>query len=234
MMGFSLIHVYFGFLAFGLGYAVIVFMMGNLTGDHDGSGVDDVGDGDLDFHADGDSHMPMDFHAEHDGVVSDADHGSGHHGGLSPFSPLMLATFGTLFGGLGFISLGVINLIPVIPQSIADILSLFVSLALAIVLSSYFSYFLVKIFVSSETSSNVRSAKLIGREGETTMSFAAGKLGEISYQFGGSCQTGMARLADGIERVERGQRVRIEGLNDNVLLVRPVEKLAHEELELTS
>ena len=237
-MEFSLIHVYFGFLTFGLGYALIVFLMGNLGGDHDGSSADgggdlDVGHGDVGVHTDGGHNMALDFHAEHDEISHDTADGDTHHGGLSPLSPLMLATLGTLFGGLGFVSLGVLKFIPVIPQSIADVVSIFVSLALAVILSSYFSYFLVKLFVGSETSTNVRSASLIGREGQTTLGFAAGKMGEISYYLGGSSQTNMAQLVEGVEQVKKGQRVEIVSMSDNILFVRPLENETIEEIDMT-
>jgi membrane protein implicated in regulation of membrane protease activity len=205
MLGLELFHIYLGFLVFGVGYAFVGNFLGALTGDGDGS------DGGGDF--------------DHDAGVG--DHG-GHDGGgdvLSPFSPLMLATFATLFGGLGFISLGILGLIPIVPSSVAGIVSVLVSASLAIVLSSYFSYFLVKLFVKTETSSCISTAKLIGREAEVTLNLEPGKLGEVTYFHGGSRQVNMAKLVEGAASAKRGQIVEIVSINENVMWVRPAEEV---------
>ena len=139
------------------------------------------------------------------------------------FSPLMVATFATAFGGLGLVTLGLFRSLQVIPAGLTNIVSILIASALALVLSSYFSYFLVKVFVKSETSSNVSTSKLIGREAEATLDLEPGKVGEVAYLHGGSRNTGMARLVDGAPPVKRGQTVEIVSISENVLWVKPAE-----------
>ena len=213
MMGFELFHVYLGFLVIGLGYAVIISLLGSIGGDgdsdsggHDGGGYDHGGDAD----------------------ASGAHGGDGHgssHDGMSPFSPPMIATFSTLFGGLGFITLGIFKIVEFVPVFVSSIVSFLISGSLAVILSSYFSYFLVKLFVKTETSSNISSSKLIGREAEVLLELEPGKLGEVAYFHGGSRQTNMARLIDGAPPVKRGKMVEIISMSENVMWVKPVEEI---------
>ncbi|MBF0501333.1 MAG: hypothetical protein HQM09_14430, partial [Candidatus Riflebacteria bacterium] len=134
MTGFELYHLYIGCLVFGVGYAVVVAMLGAVGG-HDGGGGHDFG-----VH-----------HADSGG---DAGHVSGGPGaasdpGMSMFSPLMMATFATVFGGLGLITLGLFGTLRIVPASVASIVSLLIAISLAFVLSSYFSFFLVRVFVKT-------------------------------------------------------------------------------------
>jgi len=212
MFGIELFHIYLACLVFGVGYAIVVSLLGAMGGsDHDGSGGMDHG-GDLhagDVHADG-----HDFHGD-----------SGHAGtdaGLPMFSPLMIATFATIFGGLGFMTLGLFGILKIIPDSVSGVVSVLVSASLGIVLSSYFSFFLMKIFIKSETSSNISTAKLVGREAEVTVAIEPGHVGEIAYLHAGSRQTTSARLAEGSPGVKKGDPVEIVSVNDNCYLVRAI------------
>lgn len=215
MFGFELFHLYLGFLVMGVGYAVIISLLGSLGGDSD-HGMDGH-DGGCDHGA----HMDSDGGGHVDGH-HDAPHSAD---GLSPFSPLMLATFSTLFGGLGFITLGIFGLVKIVPASIANIVSCLISASLAVVFSSYFSYFLVKLFIKTETSSNISSARLIGREAEVILDLEPGKLGEVAYFHGGSRQTNMAKLVDGVNPVKKGKMVEIVSINENVMWVKPAMEI---------
>ena len=215
-MVFTLFHLYLVCLVLGVGYAVLMALMGSIGGDHGGhsgdaghAGCGHDGGGDLSAHGD----------AGHTDGSTGHDSGSG----LSPFSPLMLATFATLFGGLGFISLGLFKIVPVIPEAIRDVVSLLVSGSLAMVMASYFSFFLVRLFVKTETSSNISTSRLIGREAEASMDIDLEKMGEITYLHGGSRQNNMARLAEGCLAIKKGQQVEIVAIVDNVMMVKPLE-----------
>lgn len=211
MMTFSLSHLYLACLIFGVGYAVLMTFLSGMGGDQDGSGAD--GDASGADAVDGGGHDA--------GHADSAD--AGHSSGLSPFSPLMIATFATLFGGLGFISLGVLNGLKIIPEGLTNIVSVIVSGSLALVLASYFSFFLVRIFVKSETASNIATSRLIGREAEAALDLEPGKIGEIVYLHGGSRQNNMARLADGFQTVKKGKMVEIVSIQENVMVVKPWE-----------
>lgn len=207
MAGFELFHLYIGCLVFGVGYSVITFLLGSLGG-HDGGGGHDVGH-DV-GHGDAGGH-------------GDSGPEAGPQSGLSVFSPLMVATFATVFGGLGLITLGLFGSLQVVPAGLANIVSMLVASSLALVLSSYFSYFLVKVFVKSETSSNVSTSKLIGREAEAMLDLEPGKIGEIAYIHGGSRTTGMARLVEGSAPIKRGGTVEIVSISENIHWVKPAD-----------
>lgn len=214
MMGLGLVHIYGGFLLFGVGYAVLVTLLGNLGGDHGGDASGDGGDFDVGHD------VAHDVGGSDD--VGHGDTGSGHSG-LSPFSPLMIATFATLFGGLGFITLGVFGSIPLMPQVVSNGVSVIISAALAVILSSYFSFFLVKLFVKTETGGMISTSRLIGCEAEASMDIEPGKIGEVTYLHGGSRQNGMAMLVDGVRSVRKGQCVEIVSIKESIMYVKPAE-----------
>lgn len=214
MMGLGLVHIYGGFLLFGVGYAVMVTLLGNIGGDHGGDAPGDGGD------------IDVGHDIAHDvGGGNEAGHGDAGDGdvGLSPFSPLMIATFATLFGGLGFITLGIFGSIPLMPQVVSNGVSVIISAALAVILSSYFSFFLVKLFVKTETGGMTSTSRLIGCEAEASLDMTPGKIGEITYLHGGSRQNGMAMLVEGAQPVKKGQLVEIVSINESIMYVKPVE-----------
>ncbi len=213
MMGLGLVHIYGAFLLFGVGYAILVTLLGNLGGDHGGDAPGDAGDFDV-------GHDVGGGHDAAHGDTGDTGEGSA---GLSPFSPLMIATFATLFGGLGFITLGIFGSIPLMPQIVSNGVSVIISAALAIILSSYFSFFLVKLFVKTETGGLTSTSRLIGCEAETSLDMAPGKMGEITYLHGGSRQNGMAMLIEGSQPVKKGQCVEIVSIKESIMYVKPVE-----------
>jgi len=155
--------------------------------------------------------------------TTDGEAGHGVDAGLSPFSPLMVATFSTLFGGLGFITLGIFGSIPLMPQVVSNGVSILVSAALAVILSSYFSFFLVKLFVKTETGAMDSTSHLLGCEAEASLDMVPGKIGEVTYLHGGSRQNGMAMLAEGAKPVKKGQCVEIVSIQENIMYVKPVE-----------
>ncbi len=213
MMGLGLVHIYGAFLLFGVGYAILVTLLGNLGGDHGGDAPGDAGDFDV-------GHDVGGGHDAAHGDTGDTGEGSA---GLSPFSPLMIATFATLFGGLGFITLGIFGSIPLMPQIVSNGVSVIISAALAVILSSYFSFFLVKLFVKTETGGMTSTSRLIGCEAEASLDIVPGKMGEITYLHGGSRQNGMAMLVEGSQPVKRGQCVEIVAIRESVMYVKPVE-----------
>jgi membrane protein implicated in regulation of membrane protease activity len=220
MFGFELVHIYAGCLLFGLGYALIAVLLGQMGGDHGGGDAGGDGVDGVDVGHAGDAGDAGG--GGHDGHGSE----SGGEGGLSPFSPLMLATFATLFGGLGLVATGLFQVIPIVPANVAGVVGMFAAAALSVVLSSYLSFFLVRLFVKSETSSNISSAKLIGREAEVSLEIEPGRTGEVTYLVAGSRQSSMARLAEGVAAtIKSGQVVEIVSIVDHVMLVKPAEKI---------
>ncbi|MBF0408629.1 MAG: hypothetical protein HQM10_14865 [Candidatus Riflebacteria bacterium] len=212
--GIGVFHVYLGCLTFGLGYAVIVTLLGSLGGsDHHGG--DASGDDVSDFSG----HHFDSSDADHAGHDSDG----GDHG-MSPFSPLMIATFATLFGGLGLIMLGLFGIFKFVPTTFSGIASIVLSAPLAIVFTSYFSLLLVKLFVKTETTTSISSNRMIGNEVEATLDIEPGKTGEVTYLMGGSHQTAMARLIDGAASIKKGCMAEVVSISQNIFWVKPADK----------
>ncbi|MBF0544894.1 MAG: NfeD family protein [Candidatus Riflebacteria bacterium] len=213
--GFGIFHIYLGCITFGLGYALIATLLGSLGGDAGGHGG-----------LDGSEHL-SDFHVDsgHGGAADSHGEGGNHGTGMSPFSPLMIATFLTLFGGLGMVLLGLFGIFKFVPVAFASSVSAILSAPLAVVMTSYFSFFLVKLFINTETTTSISTNKLIGREAEATLDIETDKVGEVQYLMGGSIQTSSARLAEGSPSIKKGDVVEIVAISQNIFWVKPAQKM---------
>jgi membrane protein implicated in regulation of membrane protease activity len=131
-------------------------------------------------------------------VGGGAGHGDAAHGGsmdgtvhFSPMSPVVLAMFIATFGGAGIIFKKVLAL----PLAAHIPLALVSALGVA---AAVFTIF-YKVFAITQSSSEARSAEVIGMEAEVTVSIPNGGLGEIAYTIAGSRYTNPARTGDGKE-----------------------------------
>lgn len=121
--------------------------------------------------------------------------------GELPFlSPTVIATFLTVFGGIGYMLLHLTDW-PVFP--IAG-LSLLAGLAVSSIV-----LFLIVIPLHSAQKGTALSAKdMIGYEAEVITAIGEGRLGEIVYQQGGTRLNAPAKAADG-RAIPQGTNVRI-------------------------
>jgi len=121
--------------------------------------------------------------------------------GVSVFSPTILATFITAFGGFGLIFS---QFAPTRPT----IISAPLSLGCAVVVAGCLYKFLIMLFSHTQSSSESRIAKVVGIEANVISPIMENGVGEIAYVVGGSRYTAPARAENG-KAAASGQTVKI-------------------------
>lgn len=132
---------------------------------------------------------------------------------VSPLSPITIATFITTFGGLGALSLQLLDIDPR--------WSLLIAGAGAMVLAGVVYVFYSQFLIRSQASSEVRRGELIGYHAEVTIPIGEGTTGKVSYTTKAGRMSSMARTADG-SAIPRGELVEIVRVVGNQVLVRPL------------
>jgi membrane protein implicated in regulation of membrane protease activity len=197
--------VYFFLFILGVGYALVAAVLGGLSHvDVPGIDIDIPG---VDLHpGEPDIHLELPFH--HD-ISHDVDHPDV---GLSPLSPIIIATFITTFGGTGLISNIVIPSLPM--------LGLAISTASGLGLSILMFLFYTRVLMAAQSSSEVRAGELVGMFAETTTPIPKGQVGEVTLVARGARARFPARSADG-QTIPRGVKVEIMEESGNIVLVQP-------------
>ena len=199
--------VYFFLFALGVGYAIIAAVMGGLSHvDLPGVDIDIPG---IDLHP-GEADIHLDIPFVHD-ISHDVDH---PEVGLSPISPITIATFITTFGGVGLI---VNNL-----TSLSPVLGLLISTASGLALSSALFLLFARVLMATQGSTAVQIGELAGQAGEVTAPIPEGKVGEVVFVARGTRMRSPARSADG-RAIPRGTMVEIMEEAGNVVIVRVKE-----------
>jgi hypothetical protein len=226
----------------GLVFTVISFILSGVLGGHDAAhgeagaaadvdvgdvdvGVGDVDVGDIDV---GDVDVgSVDVGVDHDiDMGHDFDHslaeagGDGHvevgvgdsFPGLSPWSPSVICSFLTTFGGAGYISL--------VAVGIGAPVSIVVGAVAATVGAGGVFYGMNKFFSAVQASSEVKVADVVGRVAEVITPIPKGGVGEISYEVSGTRQSAPARTASG-KPVGRAAKVKIVRIVGTTYLVKP-------------
>ncbi len=178
------------FLTFGAGLVWAIFIV--VTG---GLGDGDVPDA-------GALHLDI-------GDVDTFDVGSV---GVSPLSPITIATFVTTFGGIGIITRQLFG----VPGSISLLWAVGGGLLLAGAMFLFYSRFLI----GSQGSSEVRVRQLVGLTAEVTAPISAEGVGEIALVAQGSRVTYPARSSRGVA-IKRGTLVVIDQMLGAQALVSP-------------
>lgn len=199
----------------GLGYAVFVAITGGLS-------QVDLPDVDIDvpqINLPGDVDIPgAGIHIggpEIPGAGLDAPDVS-----VSPLSPITIATFVTVFGGVGVLSLQFFQVDPKLSLVFAS---------LSGVVCAGFMYLLFsQVFIRAQASSEVRRNELIGLEGEVTVPIGQTSPGQVVYVTKSGRMSSMARSVDG-SAIPRGQFVRIVRVLGPQVLVRPLTPESEEE-----
>ena len=196
--------VYFVLFALGVGYALIVAVMGGLAHvDVPGVDIDIPG---VDLHP-GEPDVHLDLPFGHD-IAHDVDHPDV---GLSPLSPITIATFITAFGGVGLI---VNNL-----TSLSPVLGLLISTASGLALSGAMSLLYTRVLMEAQGSSEVQIGELVGQTGEVIAPIPENRVGEVVLVARGTRVRRTARSADG-QAIPRGTMVDIVEEAGNVVIVR--------------
>jgi membrane protein implicated in regulation of membrane protease activity len=193
--------VYFILLLLGVIWTAIVLIGGAVSSI-------DLPDMDIDVPAvdlPGDVDIPsIDFHVDH---APSFDHGSV---GVSPLSPITIASFVTSFGGLGLIGTQLLWL--------PDPVSLVFAAAGAACIAAGMFLFYSRVLVAGEGSSTVRLADLSGRTGEVIIPIPKNGLGQVAFVARGTRATRGARSADGTA-IPRGTIVTIQSVTGNTVIV---------------
>jgi membrane protein implicated in regulation of membrane protease activity len=121
--------------------------------------------------------------------------------GISAFSPIMIACFLTVFGGLGLI-------LTQIKLTSSPLLSAPIALAGGIGIASVLLQLLRKLFVHVQSSSESKVGSLVGIVGDIITPIPEGGVGEIAYVQSGSRYTAPAREANG-QRIPAGKAAKI-------------------------
>ncbi len=200
----SLNCVYFVLFVLGVGYAVISALLGGLADFHlPGVDIDIPG---VDLHPGGpDLHLEVPFTHDLQAHISHSEVG------LSPLSPITIATFVTSFGGMGLILSNLTKLPPFASATIAAVFGLADAAVMFVVYGRFLS--------GMQSSSEVRSGEVVGKLAEVVTPIAAEHLGEVSFVARGARVHGPARSEDG-QAIARGTRVEIVEEAGNVLVVR--------------
>jgi hypothetical protein len=130
--------------------------------------------------------------------------------GLSPFSPLMLAVFGMVFGVTGM----TLELF----TQVHGLVVLLVAAGVAIVLDGGFYMGLYRFFVSSQANSLPDLAEAAGATATVVTRIVPGSTGTINYELAGRRQVAGARSPDGAT-IEAGEVVRIKSIQGGVAQV---------------
>jgi membrane protein implicated in regulation of membrane protease activity len=199
--------VYFFLFALGVGYALIAGLLGGLSHvDLPGVDIDVPG---IDLHP-GEPDIHLDIPFVHD-ISHDVDH---PEVGLSPLSPITIATFVTTFGGVGLI---VSNL-----TSLPAVLGLLIATLSGLVLSAMMFLLYARVFTAVQGSSEVQSGEMVGLTGQVIAPIPKDNVGEIVLVARGARTRSTARSADG-NAIPRGTTVEIVEEAGNVVTVRPKE-----------
>ncbi|HNS50673.1 MAG TPA: NfeD family protein [Anaerolineae bacterium] len=200
--GLSALNCIYFFLFFlGVGYAVYIAITGGLggggdvpAGDVDIPQIDvpggaDIGGGDL---------LPASIDAPDVSV--------------SPLSPITIATFVTVFGGLGVITLQFLKIDPR--------WSLLIAAGGALLGSGLMFLLYSRVLIGSQASSQVQRRELIGLEAEVSVPIGEMSPGQVSYITKAGRMISIARSIDG-QPIPRGQFVKIVRVMGPQVLVRP-------------
>jgi membrane-bound ClpP family serine protease len=154
-------------------------------------------------------------HDTHVGSGGHAEVGMSSHDmpGMSAFSPTIIASFVTAFGGLGLI----FHEIPATSSAWASALLAAVG---AFVIAYTLLFLLRLMFRSTQGSSESKTAEVIGMVGHVITPIPEQGVGEIAYVQGGSRYTAPAREEKGMA-VANGQAVKITRIIGSQFYVAP-------------
>lgn len=182
--------IYLGCLGFGLLFTILSAVLGHLFGGGD-------------HHVDVGTHGHVDAGFESSGMP-----------GISIFSPVVICSFITAFGGFGIVF-----------HQIERTRSVWISAPLAaacgigVAAGAFFMF--NTIFEKAQASSETRIGSLVGKTATIITPIPANGVGEIAYVTGGSRCTAPAREQNGAP-VASGQTVKITRVSESQFVVAPV------------
>jgi membrane-bound ClpP family serine protease len=179
--------IYLGCLGFGLLFTILSAVMSHLFGG-------------TDHHVDVGTHGHVDAGFENTGMP-----------GVSIFSPVVICSFVTAFGGFGLVF-----------HQIQSTRSVWISAPLAAAcglgIAAGAFYMFNAIFEKAQASSEVRIGSLVGKTATVITPIPANGVGEIAYVTGGSRCTAPAREVSGAP-IANGQTVKITRVSESQFIV---------------
>lgn len=142
-----------------------------------------------------------DAHVAGSGGHAEAGADSSDMPGISIFSPTIMASFVTAFGGFGLI-------FSEFPATSKTVVSAPLSIFCALLVAGVLYKFLSLVFRHTQSSSESHVARLVGVEANVITPIAENGVGEIAYVVGGSRYTAAAR-AEQNAPIASGQTVKI-------------------------
>jgi membrane protein implicated in regulation of membrane protease activity len=181
--------VYLGCLGFGLLFTILSAVMSHLFS------------GGVDHHVDVGTHGHVDAGFDNTGMP-----------GVSIFSPVVISSFITAFGGFGMVFHQIhLNVWASAPLAAVC--------GLAIAAGAFFMF--NTLFEKAQASSEVRIGSLVGKTATVITAIPANGVGEIAYVTGGSRCTAPAREQDG-KPVGNGQIVKVTRVSESQFVVSAV------------
>lgn len=172
--------LYVGCLAFGLFYSVITMFLGEHH-NFDHTSVDNGGQ------------------VGTDGIEY-----------ISPFKPIVIGSFITVFGGMGVIGHYIFNL--------AAVFLFLLAIASGLVVATIIFYVFVVTMYKNQGNSTISVHELKGTIGDVITPIPSNGVGEISYTSADSIYKSIAKSLDG-EEIAKGEQVIIAEYNDNIAIV---------------
>lgn len=200
--------IYLALFFVGVGYALFIVITGGLS---------DISMPDVDIDV---PHIDLPGNVDIPGADIHVGGPEALSGGLdtpdvsvSPLSPITVATFVTVFGGIGVLSLQFFEVDPKLSLVFATV----GGLACAALMFLFYSQFLIR----SQASTEVRLSELIGLQAEVTVPIGETTIGQVSYYTKAGRMSSMARAVGDIA-IPRGHSVQIVRTIGNQVLVRPI------------
>lgn len=181
--------VYLICLGVGLTFTLFSVIFGHVFGGHDG-------------------------HVDGSGGHAEAGVDSSDMPGVSVFSPTIISSFVTGFGGFGFI-------FSRFPATSSPVVSSALAVVCAFIVASAVFTFLRKVFDKTQSSSESRVANLVGVTASVITPIPENGVGEIAYVVSGSRYTAPARVESGVA-VGSGKPVQITRVAGTQYFVAPI------------
>lgn len=149
----------------------------------------------------------------HDLDHADTGGADAHHGGISAFSPMVIAAFVAAFGGVGYVC-------TLIPATNKPFISAPLAAVGAIAFAATILAILRAVFGRSQGSSESKIANVVGTTATIITPISENGVGEIAYVHSGTRLTSAARSEDG-KPISNGTPVVVSRVVGTQFYVRP-------------
>ena len=188
----------------GLFYTIISFLLGQIF-EFAGGGGGDV-DASVDFDVDVDVDMDVSGGADADAGGLSAAH-------VSPLKPIVIASFITVFGGVGIIC---------VKKDISIMFAALIAFALAAAVSFSLYKFIVVPLYKAQNTSATSYKEMKGGLAKISLAIKGSSYGRISYVINGNTYSAPARSIDNTD-IEKGANVVIINIEKNTFYVKKIK-----------